>query len=74
MPLATSLFGTHVGRCPSDPTTLAEILVPERKPEVRDKRLSRRVDQDVGGLDVTVDQPSGVSIMQCVGNGGDEFG
>ncbi len=68
MPLAPGLLGAHVSGCPSDPATLAEILVLERKSEVGDKRLSRCIDQDVGGLDVPVDQPSCMSVMKGFGD------
>ena len=71
--LTPGLFGAHVGGCSSYPATLAEVLVLERKPEVGDTGFARCVDQDVGRLDVPVDQPSGVGVMQCVGNRGDQF-
>ena len=73
VPFAPGLLGTHVGGCPSEPATLAEVLVLEGQPEVRDARLARGVDQDVGGLDVPVDQPSGVGVMQGLGDRGDQF-
>ena len=57
MPLAASLLGTHVRRSSSNPATLAEILVLECQTEVGNERLPRAIDQDVGGLDVPVDQP-----------------
>ena len=59
VPFATGLLRTHVGGCPSDPATLAEVLVLERKTEIGNERLSRSIDQDVGGLDVPVDQALG---------------
>ena len=34
--LAPGLLGAHVGGCSSQPATLAEVLVPEGKPEVGD--------------------------------------
>ena len=70
---APGLLGTHVGRCARQPATLAEVLILEGEPEVGDAGFARCVDQDVGGLDVPVDQPSGVGVMQCVGDGGDQF-
>ena len=74
VPLASCLLWTHVGRSSSRLPALAEILVSQRETEVGDTRLARSVDQDVGGLDVPVDQPLGVGVMQCFGHGGDEFG
>ena len=38
--------------------------------EVGDAGLTFAVDQDVGGLDIPMDQPSGVGVVQSVGNGG----
>ena len=70
---APGLLGAHVGGRPSEPATLAEVLVLEGKPEVGDAGLARGVDQDVGGLDVPVDQPSGVGVMQGFGDRGDQF-
>ena len=71
--LAPGLLGAHVGRRASEPATLAEVLVLERQPEVGDARLARGIDQDVGGLDVPVDQPSGVGVMQGLGDRRDQF-
>ena len=68
VPFATSLLGTHVRRSSSDPATLAEILFPERKTEVGNERLARGIDQDVGGLDVPVDQAPCMSVMQGFGD------
>ena len=73
MPFAPGLFGTHVGGCPSNPGTLAEVLVFEGKSEVGNTRFTRVIDQDVGGLDVPVDQPSGVGVMKCLGDDGNQF-
>ena len=67
------LFGAHIGRRAGQPATLAEVFILEGEPEVRHAGLARRVDQDVGGLDVPVDQPSGVGVMQGVGDGGDQL-
>ena len=73
MSLAPGLLGAHVGGCPGQPATLAEVLVLEGQPEVGDAGFARGVDQDVGGLDVPVDQPPGVGVMQGLGDGGDQF-
>ena len=73
VPLATSLLGTHVGRCSSEPRPLAEVLVSHRKPEIRHTGFSHGIDQDVGGLDVPVDQPSGVGVVQGFGDCGHQF-
>ena len=73
MPLAPGLLGTHVGRRAGQPPTLAEVLILEGKPEIGHAGFARGVDQDVGGLDVPVDQPSAMGVMQGVGDRGDQF-
>ena len=70
---APGLLGAHVGRRAGQPAPLAEVFILEGEPEVGHAGFARSVDQDVGGLDVPVDQPSGVGVMQGVGNGGNQF-
>ena len=70
-PLACS--GTHVRGSSSQSPTLAEVLVLEGESEVRETGFARSVDQDVGRLDVPVDQPSGVGVMQGFGDRGNQF-
>ena len=74
MTFAPGLLGTHVSRCPRHAATLAEVLVSERKTEVGDTGFTRSVNEDVGGLDIPVDQPSAMGVMQCLGNRGDQLG
>ena len=62
---APGLLGTHVGRRAGQPAALAEVLILEGEPEVGHAGFARGVDQDVGGLDVPVDQSSGVGVMQA---------
>jgi len=73
MTFAPGLLGTHVGRCAGEPPTLAEVFILERQSEIGDTGFTRSVDQDVGGLDVPVDQPSGVGVVQGVGDRGNQF-
>ena len=68
VPLAPGLLGAHVGRRPGQPGPLAVVLVPQRQPEVGDARLARRVEQDVGRLDVAVDQAPRVGVVQRLGD------
>ena len=68
VPFAPGLLGTHVGGRAGEPAPLAEVLVPEGQPEVGHARLACCVDQDVGRLDVAVDQPSGVGVVQGLGD------
>ena len=70
---ASGLLGTHVSRGPCrDAATLSEVLVSKRNTEVGETGFTRSVDQDVGGLDVPVDQPSAMGVVQCVGDRGDQ--
>ena len=73
MSLAARLLGAHVRGRSRQSAPLAEVLVLEGQPEVGDRGLTRGVDEDVGGLDVAVDQSPGVGVMQGVGDGGDQL-
>ena len=73
VPFAPGLLGTHVGGRPGEPRTLAEVLVLQGQPEVGHERLARGVDQDVGRLDVPMDQPSGVGVVQGLGDRRHQF-
>ena len=73
MALATSLLGTHVCGSSRDPCTTAEILFFEHQSKVAYVGLTRTLNQDIGWLDVTMNQPSCVSVMQRVGNRGNQF-
>ena len=68
VPLAPGLLGAHVGRRPGEPGSLAEVLVPQRQPEVGHVRLAVEVDQDVGRLDVPVDQVPRMGMVQRLGD------
>ncbi len=70
---APGLLGTHVSRSARQPAPLAEVFILEGQPEVGHAGFARGVDQDVGGLDVPVDQPPSVGVMQGVGNRGDQL-
>ena len=72
MALAAGLFGTHVGWGAGEPGPLADVLLAQRQPEVGDVRPAVVVEQDVGRLDVAVDQPLAVGVVQRLGDGGDE--
>ncbi len=73
MPLASCLLRAHIRWSPSQSPTLAEVLVFEGKSEVSETGLTRGVNQNIGGLDIPVDQTSGVGVMECVGNRGNQF-
>jgi len=64
MSFATSLLWAHVRRGSSQPATPAEILFFQSKPKVGNERLSRAIDQNIGGLDVPVDQATSMGVMQ----------
>ena len=56
VPLAPGLLGTHVGGRAGESVPLAEVLLREHQAEVGDARFALEVEQDVGRLDVAVDQ------------------
>ena len=62
--LAPGLLGAHVGRSPGQPGFLAKVLLPQHQPEVGYDRLVRRVEQDIGRLDVAVDQVPRMGVVQ----------
>ena len=74
VPLAPGLLGAHVGRGADELALLAAIVVPQRQPEVSHPRLALEIDEDVGRLDVAVDQAPGVGMVQCLGDHRDQLG
>ena len=66
--LAAGLLRTHVRRRAGEADAFAEILFLQRQPEIGEVRLAGGVDQDVGGLDVPVDQPARVGVVQGLGD------
>ena len=74
MSFAASLLRTHVGRSPSVTRPLADIRLTEREPKVNHVGLIVLIQQDVTRLHVPVDKPLFVSVVQCLGDRGDEFG
>src|SRR5439155_11605395 len=73
MAFATGLFGTHVARSARPGRSLAEIDVAQGQAEVGDNRIAFGVEQDVGRLDVAVDQAALMGMMQGLGGTGDNF-
>ena len=73
MALAPGLLGTHIGGCAGQPPALAEVFILEGEPEIRHAGFARGVDENVGGFDVPMDQPSAVGVMQGVGDRGNQF-
>ena len=69
MPLASGLFGTHVGGRPGVPWSLADVLFPECQPEIDDIGLTVVTDQDIARLHVPMDESLLVGVMQGVGHG-----
>ena len=64
MPLSASLLRAHVRGSSCKPCCSAEILLLERQSEVGHERLTRSLNEDVTWLDIPMDQPSCVSVMQ----------
>ncbi len=73
MPLASGLFGTHVGRRPGVNWSLADVLFSERQPEIDDIGLTVVADQDIARLHVPMDESLLVGVMQGVGYGRRQF-
>ena len=75
MPFTPRLFGTHVvGRPDMARTTTTRIVVLERQAEIDEVRLAFGVDQDVARLDVPVDQPLLVGVVERPGQCGHQLG
>jgi hypothetical protein len=64
VPLAPGLLRAHVRGSAGNPGLLAVVLIPQRQPEVGHARLALEIDQDVGRLDVAVDQAPGMGMVQ----------
>ena len=71
--LATGLLWTHVGGRPGVAWPPADILLPQGQAEIRHERFAAVVEQDVAGLDVPVDQPLAVGVVQRLGHRRCEF-
>ena len=67
--LAARLLGTHVGRGPREVRTGAEVLLAQGHAEIRDDGPTGLVQQDIGRLDVAVDQALLVGVVQGLGHG-----
>src|SRR5438105_3214598 len=74
MPLAARLLGTHVSGRAGEPRPATDGCLPERQSEISDIRLAGGVQQDVARLDVAMDQPLTVRVMEGVGQGRDQTG
>ncbi len=73
MTFAAGLLRTHVSGSPGVPCSLADILLPQCQPEIRDERLAALVEQEIPGLDVPMHQALLVSVVQCLGHGRHQF-
>ncbi len=68
MALAARLLGAHIGGRAEKVRAAADLLVFQRESEVHEVWLARRVEQDVGRLDVAVEYPLFVRVLQRVGH------
>ena len=65
MPFATSLLRTHIGRRPGIAWSLPGVLLPQCQPEIRHERFTALVKKNIPRLDIPMDQPLLVGVMQC---------
>ena len=73
VPFAPGLLGAHVGGCSGDPPPLPKSSSLRASPKSATTWLARGIDQDVGGLDVPVDQAPGVGVVQGFGDRRHQF-
>ena len=69
MTFAPCLLRTHIRRSSGNLTTPAKVLVSESKTEIGDECLLGGVNQDVGGLDIPVDQSTSMSVVKGISDG-----
>ena len=69
-------LGRHEPQCPDQVVRLRQLVPLDElgQPEVGDPDVPLGVEQEVGGLDVAVDHPLAVGVVQCVGDLGSEPG
>ncbi len=65
MPFATGLFGTHVSGSASKLGSFAEVFLLQSQPEICNIRFIAGVDEDVGGLDVSVNESLAMGVVEC---------
>src|SRR5207302_4690814 len=79
MSLATSLLRARVGERSGEPWSTAEVVLPERQPEVGDVGnwpagiAGAPFQKDVARLDVAMDQALAVRVVQRLGHLGHQF-
>ncbi len=75
MRFAAGLFRTHVRQSSDELSVraLANVFVAKGDPKISDVGLPFLINQDVFRFDVSVDQSLGVSIVECLGDDGDEL-
>ena len=73
MAFATSLFWTHVGGRTGVLRPLAQILFPQRQPEIDHERLAIFVQQDVSRLHIPMNEPLLMGVVQGFGHRRHQF-
>ena len=73
MSFTAGLLWTHVRRSSREPVFFAPVLFLQSQPKVRNEGLAGRVDQNVGRLDVAVNQPFAVGVMEGISDRGGQF-
>ncbi len=74
MALAAGLFGAGVGHRSREPRTLAVVFILHGQPEVGQIGHAEFIDQDVGRLDVAMEEVAGMGIVHRVAEGRDDPG
>ena len=73
MAFPPSLLRAHIRRSAASACPLAHILLSQGQPEIGNERLAAAIQQDIGRLDVPMDKPSLMGIVQGFGNGHYQF-
>ena len=74
MGLAAGLLGAHISERAHDGGLFSVVLLGEGDSEIGQVRDAFRIEQDIGRLDVPVDQVPAVGVGEGVGDGRDQSG
>ena len=72
--ITARLFRAHVGRGAREDATVAEIFVAQSKSEIGDQAVAIFIEQDIGGLDVAMNQAAPMRVVQTFGQFSNQLG